>query len=247
MLNLPGLGQFTPRQKTMVSVHFNACHNRPHHSGRRMYTLEAAPRDSYTKIVLYDSQQMYPDLSDAMAPPENRAILPMPVTVESIVAALKSLWTTGGVGAMGMFPPGIDVIEGDEPTAAELTRLRATQERLCRALVEEGDAIKAGNGPKGHRIGITHRKALEWLGSEKRDWFKPIEQGVMKKSAVSGNQIPMEAQYDGTVDLLEHYVKYGFDPLEYGDTFVADMFKKKPEMKRAIERRLGMSQPQEKK
>ncbi len=239
MLQLTGLAPVAPRSMTVCSVHFKTKTLRFWHSNRRTFVLPAASKGKYTVMKFYDSQQGVMNVDRDTG---NRDPLPMPVPVEAIAQDFRSNWGSGYTGPMGKFPPGIDIIAGDFPTEAELAALNAKEERMCRALVEEADAIEKGS-VKGINIGDDHRMALERMGSERRSWFKPIEMGDVKVSVITGNRIPMEALADNGADIPEYYVKYELDPLMYGDKHVAKMFEDKPDMKLRIMRRLGMVTP----
>lgn len=241
MLSLSGIGPVAPRSMTVCSVHFRTMKLRFHHSGRRLFVLPAAEKGKFTVLRFFDSQQAVHNTA-MQGDSDVREYLPMPVPVESIAQDFRSNWCAGYVGPMGRFPPGIDVIAGEYPTKVELDALNDRQERMCRALVEEGDAIEKGT-IKNVRIGDDHRDALEWMGSEKRSWFRPIEKGYSKVSVITGNHIPMEALADGGQDILEYYVKYDLDPLMYQDEHAAKLFAEKPAMKTQIARRLGMVVP----
>lgn len=240
MLSLSGLGPVMPRSMAVCSVHFRTMKLRFFHSNRRLFVLPAAEKGKYTLLRFFDSQQAVHNTNQQDS--DERQMLPMPVSVDSIAQDFRLNWCSGYVGPMGKFPPGIDIIAGEFPTAAELATLNAKQERMCRALVEEADAIEKGT-VKGVIIGNDHRDALEWMGSEKRSWFRPIEKGYSKISVITGNHIPVEALADGGQDILEYYVKYDLDPLMYQDTHVAKLFADKPAMKTQIARRLGLVVP----
>lgn len=241
MLSLTGLGPVMPRSMTVCSVHFKTMTERFFHSNRRIFILPAAPKGKYTVLKFYDSQQPVHS-TNMLQDNDMREFIPMPVSVESIAGDFRRNWCGGYVGAMGKFPPGIDIIAGELPTEAELAALNKRQERMCRALVEEADGIEKGT-IKNTIINDDHRAALEWMGSEKRSWFRPIEKGYSKISVITGNHIPMEALADGGQDILEYYVKYDLDPLMYQDEHAAKLFAEKPAMKTQIARRLGMVVP----
>lgn len=241
MLAMAGLAPVMPRSMTVCSVHFKEMKERFAHSGRRPFTLPAAEKGKYTILRFFDSQQAIHNTSMGQDS-DSREFIMMPVTVDSIAADLRANWCGGYIGAMGKFPPGIDIIAGTFPTEAELAALNAKQARMCRALVEEADAIEKGT-IKNVIINDDHRKALEWMGSEKRSWFRPIEKGYSKISVITGNHIPMEALADGGQDILEYYVKYDLDPLMYQDEHVAKLFADRPAMRVQIQRRLGLVVP----
>jgi hypothetical protein len=223
-----GFGPVTPRAVTIMSCHFLPCTNRFWHSGRREFFLPAASKDKNNEIVwtyctVFDSQQWVANISsDNIGPnavPVSSA-MPMPVTVESIIHDLVSQWGYLGTGQMTRYRLGIFPIAGRMGTAEEKKKALKFQEAACRAIVEEADRIHASG--KGGPITELHRGALDWLGSEKRSWYKPIEMGRNKKSVATGNIIPMEALVDGAVDLIEFYVRHNLNPKDYGDEYLAN-------------------------
>lgn len=236
---IPGLGTIQPRTLTIASVHFEP-RQRPdlHHSRHIPMFLPAAPKGKYVTCTVCDSQQMIRNTSDPNeATPTG---LPMPVPVDVIAQSLLDSWCHAGVDLKNNARPrpGIILLKGDTPDEEEMRRMLKMEEILCRAGVEEADQIeKTGEG----RILQYHRDCLSWLGSERREWFKPIERGLTKKSPASGNMINMNATVDdkGT-DLIEYYVKYALKPEEYGDEHIAAMFKNNPTLRESTAIRLGI-------
>jgi hypothetical protein len=242
-LVIPGLGVVQPRVMTIASVHFEPRH-RPdfHHSRHLKFELAAAPKGGYTTCSFCDSQQVVRDTTDVNSS-ETRGI-PLPVPVDIIATSLMEAWSHAGVDPFGKArpKPGIMIIQGTQPTAEELAEMNAMEEKLCRYAVEEADRIKTtGKG----EIGEFHRNALAWMGSERRDWFKPIERGLTKTSPATGEQINMNATVDNGVDLIEYYVKYGLKPEDYGDEHIATMFKRDPDLRRRVQERLGLRPQQQ--
>jgi hypothetical protein len=235
-LYFDGLGAVAPRKLTICSVHFEPKTERFMHSRRRTFFMPAAKKGSYSLLDVYDSQQAVRNTSDPEA--DSASFIAMPVPVETIANSLVSSWAGSFIGVMGRNRPGIDRIEGDKPTDKELARLNKWEEALCRAAVEEADKIE-----KGTQKGIItdfHRKALEWLDSEKRTWYRPIELGHTKVSVVSGNRIPMAALADNGEDLIEYYVKYDLEPLDFEDAHINKMLTN--DLRRKVQHRLGLNQ-----
>jgi hypothetical protein len=222
----PGIGQVTPRALTIGSVHFEDCSLHLWHSGRRLYQLPPPPVKCLSEVTLsnvslltaYDSQQWIPMITDPEAP---MRLAPAPVPVEVIVQDLLHQWTMNRIGAANRHPPGIIQLAGPKPTQAELKRMVELETAHCNALVDEADEIFV---TKKGTLQPSHRQALNWLGSTRKEWFKPIEIGRMKRSVVSGREIPMEALADGSEKLIDYYLLYGFNPMDYGDEYVAKLF-----------------------
>lgn len=202
------------------------------HSGRRTFMLPAAPKGGVVYMPVYDSQQSIPTWQ-AMDQ-ENPNMVPGPVAVETIVTDLEDAW--GWVQLKtGNFRLGISRIEGDTCTDSELKRLMGLETTMCRRAVEEADSLYTSGDPKGRAL-ITsfHRACLDWLGSEKRPWYHEIEMGRTKTGPLSGTKIPMEALSDAGQNLLTFYATSGLNPEDFGDTYIADLFKKKPELKQRM-------------
>ena len=238
---IQGLGVIQPRVLTIASVHFEP-RPRPdlHHSRQFDLTLPAAPKGKYVTRSFCDSQQavrnFYGDPSN-----DTPEFVPMPVPVDLLADSLLDAWCRSGMDAFGKSRPrpGIILLAGNTPTEAEMKQMIGLETTLCRAVVEEADRLeKTGKG----EITDFHRKALEWLGSEKRSWYKQIELGKTKRSPVSGNLINADATVDEGVDMVEWYVKYGLKPDDYGDDFIASMFKRDPGLRQRIGERLGIRQ-----
>lgn len=240
---IPGLGTIQPRIMTIASVHFEP-RNRPdiHHSRHLNLNLPAAPKGKYVTCSFCDSQQAVRNTGD---PDQSVATyIPMPVPVDVIAASLIDAWGRAGVDAWGKARPrpGIILLKGKEPTADEMKQMIGLETALCRVAVEEGDRIeKTGKG----EILDFHRNALSWLDSEKRNWFKVIERGKTKTSAVTGNQINMNATVDEGTDLIEYYVKYNLNPADYGDDHIAGLFKRDGGLKDRTATRLGLRNNQQ--
>lgn len=244
---MPGFGPVQARRMTLMSVHFapKVC-KEFFHSGRRWVTIDKGSAESPAYCHVYDSQQLVPDTASmfSMEPGDRRpSDIPMPVRVETIVGDLLRLWCTSSMGASNKFSAGIILIKGSTATPDEISKGVQMEGSLCRALVEEADRYYID--PKTGRIELKHRQALEWLGSEKRAWYHQIEIGRMKTGALSGTRIPMEALADGGQSLLDFYIGSGLDPLDFGDTHVANLLKSKPDIRKTTERRLGMSKSKE--
>jgi hypothetical protein len=231
--NIPGGGYTASRSMVIASVHYVDREASYWRGGKRTYRVEAVetkptkPEEATTCIV-YDSQQWVPSHfrqdTDGAEPDGDSepAILPM----EGITADLLRKFKGGMTGRMGANPPGIMAIAGTIPTPAEFSKMIADETRHCVAAVEDADELFFKQEFK--KIGKGHRKALRWLGSEKRKWAEEIEPGFYKKAPTTGNRIPMEALVDdrGT-DLIEWYDKHGFDPAEFGDTYISTLLSKR--------------------
>lgn len=237
-LTMFGFGDVPARKRVIASVHFRAMdYDGFWHSKNRSFKLAAGKMSAPSYLPVYDSQQNTTDTSALM---DYRAgmpwpeMIPKPVRVESVVIDLlakwQPFWTSDGK-QIAMKPyVGIIEIAGDVATAEEIKRMDSMEQSHCRSLVEEADRFhRNGKGT----ISDYHREALTWLGSERRDWFAPIEAGLQKISAISGNRIPMKALADQGLDLLAFYQRNGLNPEDYGDTFAAELLTR-PTVKKSV-------------
>ena len=240
-LVIPGYRPIEPRSITVASVHFMPCLQvRFWHSNRQAFWLPPAIKDKTGEdiryIKVYDSQQQIPNTSDPQIPQNVAGFLPGPVMAEQIVSDLEENWGWIRTTRSGMYRVGVGRIKGETATQEELAKLMRLEKTACQALVAEADRFHAkGEG----EIRDVHRGALTFLGSEMREWFRAVELGHTKKSVVSGKRIPMDALSDGGQDIVEYYAKYGLNPLDYEDRFVAG----KPELLKVARKRLGMDEP----
>lgn len=235
MITVPGLPPMQARHIMIASVHFEPRQERFMHSGRRTFVLPAAPKGGVVYMPVYDSQQAIPTWQSFQQ--ESPEMVPGPVAVETIVKDLEDSW--GWIQLKtGNFRLGISRIAGETCTPDEMKRLIGLETTMCRRAVEEADALHQSGDPKGRAM-ITsfHRACLDWLGSEKREWYHQIEMGRTKTGPLSGQKIPMEALADGSHDLLKWYAGNGLDPADFGDHYISELFKKKPHLRKAAEQK----------
>ena len=227
---VPGLPQpIQARKMVLASVHFEERHAKFMHSNRQPFVLKPpTTKGEVAYLSVYDSMQFVPQWSSADGEPTPG---PMPVPVESIIKDLEDNWGWA-VLKNGPVRLGVMRIAGETCTEKEKRDLMKLEELACRRAVEEADSLHQTGDPKARAL-ITqfHRDCLTWLGSERRPWFHEIELGNMKVGPLSGTRIPMEAMADGPHDLLKWYASNGLDPLSFGDTHIAEFFKKHPEVK----------------
>ena len=180
------------------------------HDGIREYVLPAAPRDSFSSLVIHGAVDLGIDYG-----PEPPQMLVRPIPVDVIVEDLVRVWTTNQLSATDAEGPGIGHIKSPAPTDDELAVLRARQETYFRRLVYEADG-KASSGKVGD-ISDLHRKAAEWLGVEaNRDWVKPIVRLESKRCVGCGESILMNALRckHCQLDILDWALKYGVEKAE---------------------------------
>lgn len=238
---LPGLGQVTPRALTLASAHFEDMDAHLWHHGKRLYHLPAPKvpnlgelrMESVSLLTVYDAQQWIPIIEDPEQPPRLR---PAPVPVEGVALDLLNLWTKNRAGVAATVYPGIMQLKGPSPTKEEFDRLISLESAHCAALIEEADRIWV---TKQGKIQPNHRSALEWMGSTRREWFKPIEPGRTKRSVVTGRDINWDALADGGEKLVDYYLLYNLNPENYGDAYVSGLFKDPKFLRDQLER-LGL-------
>jgi hypothetical protein len=223
---MQGFGEVQGRRIMIASVHFEPRSARFWHSNRRQFQIDAAPKGGVVYLPVFDSQQWVPQATSFDE--ELKNMVPMPVGVQTIVQDLEDAWGYIQTSQQGNFRIGIGKVAGDRATEEELKTLLMYEERMCRAVVDEADGFhKSGKGI----ITKFHRGCLDWLGSEKRDWYNEISLGRMKTGPLSGLKIPMEALSDAGQNLLTFYAQSGLNPLDFEDAFIAELFKTKPELK----------------
>lgn len=137
--------------------------------------MPAAPKGSYALLRVYDTWTLTKDLNligVAETYADAQSMVRSPVSCEGVAMDLLRQWAQDCPGNASGAKPGVMVIEGDEPTQLELDGLWQTQVTYFRWLVMKADEYWI----TGKREYITedHRRALRWLGSEDRDWFKKI-------------------------------------------------------------------------
>lgn len=196
---------------------------RPSGSGFTSYHIPAVPidhPDAYELLNVWDGFTSVLDTAgtlaasadyDAMTVGESSKkyqLAPVPCNV--IAYDLIRHWSGDAPGAKVGLTIGVGAVASDLPTPTELQGLRGIQTAYFRFLVEQADAYHS----QGLNREITdyHRRALRWLGSEDREWFKKIERSVMKSCPACDNQIKSNAivcQHCHT-NLTDFYAAQGF-------------------------------------
>lgn len=235
---MPGFGDMRARSARIASVHFEErdCHDFFHSRGRS-FKLAAGKMGDPSYLTVWDSQQFVPDtaaLYTYQAGQPYPGGLPQPVRVELIVLDLLNKWRIGAIGLYARFPLGIMQIAGETATPSEIADMNRAQESHCRAFIDEARRFhRSGEG----KITDYHRGCATWMGVENEEWFPLVQAGRMKRSAISGKPIPLEALVDQGVDLMEFYVRHGLDPAEFGDEHVIRLWGRTPKIRENIERR----------
>ncbi len=215
---------FIPNNVTICSVFPEELRHIMMHAGRRKeYRLPAVPKGNYALLKVYDTYTLTRDLSaaagagDDVNDPHAHDMQRSPVHCSGVAGDLVRQWAQDAPGNASGAKPGIAVIEGDVPTQLELDQLTETQTAYFRWLVMKADE----SWITGKRENITndHRRALRWLGSEDRDWYRKIETVLFKRCPQCAEQINFEALgcKHCQANLLKFYRDAGYKDAEITD------------------------------
>lgn len=208
--------QYTPNYRTLCSIFPEALrHYMLHAGGRKEYSFLAVPKGSYALLRVYDTYTMTRDLSRAAGAEDDNdgnAQMQSPVHCDGVAADLIRVWAQDAPGNASGARPGVMVIAGDQPTQLELNQLDETQTTYFRWLVMKADEYWI----TGKREYITddHRRALRWLGSEDRDWYKKIHAVLLKRCPACAeeiNQMATVCKYCQG-NLIKFYRDAGYKP-----------------------------------
>jgi hypothetical protein len=187
---------YVPNNVSICSIFPEELRHYLMHAGRRKeYFMPAVPKGSYALLKVYDTYTLTRDLSAGMSDIPNdrnaQAMVQSPVHCFGVAADLTRQWAQDAPGNASGAKPGVMVIAGDRPTQLELDGLTETQTTYFRWLVMKADEYWI----TGQRTYITndHRRALRWLGSEDRDWYKKIETVLFKRCPSCAEQINFDA------------------------------------------------------
>lgn len=215
------------RKKWIASVHFADLKKEDmRHVGKAGYYLPAPQQKGEVSVLeITDAAQLCQHWENEQEQPRMQ---PKIVTVEGIVADLLKSWAGQRPGMMKGFRPGVMEIAGPMPTDAEKKKLFSYQFDFCVQAVQEADVFHSQpviNGQQ-RRIQPFHRQAHEWLATydgnfKRRVWATAQTMELTKRGAASGTQIPMHAEFDNGIDLLDFYYTRGYNPADYGDTYLA--------------------------
>src|SRR6185369_15971877 len=166
---------YTPNYRVLCSIIPNDLLTYLRHAlGRKEYYIPAVPKGKYALLRVYDTYQVIADLSGRATNDDGHGddMQAAPVHCDGVCDDLLRIFSGDAVGNRDGQMPGLMVIQGDEPDQGELDRLWSQHESYCRYLVQQADDFET----KGLRSYITeeHRRALDWLGSEDRTWYRKI-------------------------------------------------------------------------
>lgn len=212
---VPQVQQVSRGHISIISIWPAPLKARRRHNGITYYDLAAAPRGSYAKLVVYDTQEWI------NIPNENKSqgeVQPRAIPAFVVANDLVLTWAGDTLGARSGHKPGIGMIAGDDPTPAELQNLRSVQEALFNYYISDANSKHISG--EGVNISDTHRLAAKYMldrGAEKLPWFPTIRFAAVKKCPACAEQIEAEATRCKvcTTILAQYYVDVlGFDPTD---------------------------------
>lgn len=239
------MAQFHPDKRTVLSVYPLARQIEMKHLGVTLYSLPEAendkiiirepmvfgrpikddvvkavkPGDGYVLLNVYDTFQYIRDLMSD----DTSATIPMPIDAQTVGNSIVEIWGNPSMGVT--FGPGIKLIEGDAPTAEELTYVRDRQYNYFVALVQDGDS-KERRG-ESHNITDVHRRACTSLGVE-RPWNVRIRENQITKPCPACARDILSAALvcqHCHVNLVKFYEEMGIDAS--GDSVVMDVLRRR--------------------
>lgn len=215
---VPQLQQVSRGHISIISIWPAPLVTKRRHNGITYYNMAAAPRGSYSKLVVYDTQEWVNTPSESKSQGE---MGPRAIPALVVAQCLVSTWAGDTLGAKSGHKPGIGFIVGDDPTVAELKALRDTQSALFNWYIT--DAMGKHMSGEGVNISDTHRLgAREMLdkGAERLPWFPVVDFAAVKDCIACGKQINENALRceHCTTMLPNFYMDFGIDPV--GDPVV---------------------------
>jgi hypothetical protein len=165
----------------------------------------------YNLIRLYDTFTWSRDFTQ-----DKERFHPNPLSALDVCRSLVTSWASDVIEGSGDMGPGIMVIEGTEPEAGELARVRQRQTDYARTLINSAGTLFAKGQLKD--ISDLHRNMARWMGVMNVPWIAKLEQVEMKNCRACGESIRMNALRckECNVDLVDFYMKHGLlpDPME---------------------------------
>ncbi len=220
---MPEVQQNARRGLSIVSIWPAELRAKRRQNGQVEYVIPAAPRGSYSKLVVFDTQQWIRRVFDAPGNEAREEILPAPLTAQQVAEDLVHTWAGDTLGARSGHRPGIKWILTEDPTPADMAELRTTQEALFNFFIVSANGFHLQG--KGVEITDIHRMSAKYMldkGAERLPWYMIQEFSDMKACPKCAQQIGalvLGCQHCG-LDLPEWYEKWGIEPV--GDKAVAN-------------------------
>lgn len=203
------------------------------------FALPAAKPESedgkgYETIKVYDTAELLRDVHQK----DGEAYAPAPIYCDDVARDLVDLWSGDMIGNESGTSIGVAVIDGDEPTPAELEELKAHQTAYFDYLLTDANA-KFREG-RVREITTLHRYAAEWFGRNDLPWMDEIKRTPNKACLACGEGILLSAKkcrHCGT-----NLVNYAIEGIDGGDFSIEDVGKQDPETALVVGRRLDARQ-----
>ncbi len=215
---VPHLRQVSRGHVNIVSIYPARCTKTIRHNGSTTYTIEAAPRGSYSMLTVYDTQEWCKQV-DAIDGKET--LTPMPIPAEIVATDLVRTWAGDTLGKRSGYEPGIAIIPGDAPTEAELLKLREQQSALFNWYITTAMGLHIKG--QGTEITDIHRLAAREMldkGAEKLPWFPTVHFTEVKNCVACNRQIESRAiRCEHCTTILPQFcIDMGIEPV--GDPIV---------------------------
>lgn len=201
------------RHATIVARPLNADGSRPFPTHGltcdTTYIIEAAPRDGYSVLAVFDALQ--PMTGWSQDGPKENTITPGHIPVDVVASDLVNSWASQTIVSKDGYKPGIGIIAGELPTEAELAKLREQQRAFFEFLVQDAnDKFLLG---ETKNITNIHRNAAGWLlgdAAQQLAWFPKMEHRQVKDCPRCAKQILSAALgcEHCSLDLVGWYERY---------------------------------------
>lgn len=209
---------YTPNHCTLISIFPEARTYTPkalHGGMRTTYRIDGAPKGQYTKLIVYDT--FIAIRKHQRSDDDNDEIQAAPAPAQGIAKDMIRFWAEDAPGNRSGAKPGFMICEGEDPTELELSQLWQGQTEYFRYLVMMAD--EHAHNQRFTQITEDHRRALSWLGTEDRPWFKKITSVMFKSCPSCGEDIRLLAtacRYCQQ-DLIKWYKAAGIEVTEERD------------------------------
>ncbi len=173
------------------------------------YVIEAAPRDGYSVLAVFDALQ--PITGWSQDGPKENTFVPGHIPVDVVANDLVNEWASQTIASKEGYKPGIGLISGELPTDLELVKLREQQRAFFEFLVQDAnDKFLLG---ETKNITNIHRHSAHWLlgeAAQQLPWYPKMEQRSVKDCPRCAKQILSAALgcEHCSLDLVGWYERY---------------------------------------